>query len=163
MAAWCAQLSARQRLFSLLIIVVCIVAHTEAHRSLLQPSAGKSRGNAVKSNAPDAKFDNVDSVTGEPAPPFGKRCGFKKNGDVKQFLTQLGPDLTEQLLSTANYLNTGSVEAALAALEQMLSNSDDVVSCVAVTPAAALVPAKLLCCHLNGACMQPVYVAQSTV
>jgi hypothetical protein len=115
-----------------LVLLLLIVAHADAHRSLLQPSSGKvKKERSPKSSAAGVNFNNTDAVTGQPALPSGRRSDFRKNGDTKQFLAQLGPDLTEQIAAAAGFLNQPTPEAGVAALEQLLQNSDDVVSCSA--------------------------------
>jgi hypothetical protein len=81
--------------------------------------------------APDltsnVEFDKKDPFTGLPAPPSGVKSNFKTNKDAKQFLEQLGPELTEQLVATAGYLNEATPEAGVAAFQALLSQSDELV------------------------------------
>jgi hypothetical protein len=58
----------------------------------------------------------------------GKRSGFKKNGNAKQFLEEIGVDTAQQILSTVGFLNQPTLEEAVASLETLLDNSDDAVS-----------------------------------
>jgi hypothetical protein len=131
MAARCAQFCTPQRLVCFLVISCCISASVEAHRSLQQPRGQTKapKDKTVKSNAPEAKFDNVDDVTGQPMPPTGFRKDFKKNGDAKQFLTRLGPDLVEQIVVNSNNLGKDTTLAGIDALLPLLESQDDLVSC----------------------------------
>jgi hypothetical protein len=81
-----------------------------------------------KDMPPTAEFDEKDPFTGELVPPVGKKRNLKKDGDAKQFLQKLGPDLTEQVLLKAGNLGKDTLEAGAATLEALLSQSDDLVS-----------------------------------
>jgi hypothetical protein len=77
--------------------------------------------------------DNEDAKSKADKPKSGskRRGGFKKNGDAKQYLDELGPDTVEQILLNAGYLNKPTLEEAKAALDSLLSTSNDMVSAAA--------------------------------
>jgi hypothetical protein len=98
-------------------------------------SSSSSRGRLTRPT-PDfpssVEFGSKDPFTGEPVPPSGTKYNFKSSKDAKQFLSQLGPELTDQLVVNAGNLNEATVEAGVAALEPMLNESEDMVSPAAV-------------------------------
>jgi hypothetical protein len=95
-----------------------------AHRTLAQNDKAKEKG---KADDLKVEWNNKDVLTGAPAPPSGKRRNFKTTGDAKQFLAQLGPQLTEQILNNARNLGADTLEAGVAKLEALMSSDDDVV------------------------------------
>ncbi|WIA11308.1 hypothetical protein OEZ85_011431 [Tetradesmus obliquus] len=106
------------------MLLLCILAEAAAHRTLAQnsKSKGKDRGKDVP---PTAEFNKKDQFTDEPGPPSGKKRNFKTDGDARQFLQQLGPELTEQILLRVGNLGEDTPEAGAAALEAMLGRNDD--------------------------------------
>jgi hypothetical protein len=133
--------AARQGLLCLLFVSLCCLGSDAHQRSLLQsekskPAKEKQPKQQKQVGQPggppgwrgNVDFNAKDAITGEPAPPTGKKRFFKSDGDAKQFLSQLGPEMTEQVLLRARNLGADTPEEGAARLEDLLASSDDVVS-----------------------------------
>jgi hypothetical protein len=130
--------AARQGLLCLLFIGLCCLG-SDAHQRDLKQSARSRHAREKQQNElgppggppgrrGDVDFEAKDAITGDPAPPTGKKRNFKRDGDAQEFLSQLGPEMTEQVLLRAGNLGADTPEEGAARLESLLASSDDVVS-----------------------------------
>jgi hypothetical protein len=134
MAGWCISGRGRRWIHVLLLVLVLAFgcSHATAHRRSLQQTTEQTGDLAVNEDA-KLKADKTDKPDKPDKPDKIKtaskrRGGFKKDNDAKQYLDDLGPDTVQQILLNAGNLNQPTLEEGRAALEQLMSSSNDMVS-----------------------------------
>jgi hypothetical protein len=114
----------------LMSIVLLFAVVSSAQRTILQQGpTGDTTIADQGSSVTGTESDSDGKQQKEDKPKLsGKRTGFKKNGNAKQFLEEIGQDAAQQILSNAKYLNQPTLEEAMASFQKLLENDNDVVS-----------------------------------